>query len=335
MLNGPPFARCSAAWCLGRRQRESILKVFFGLSMIELGPAPNEPRRLTRQAGALLLILWLVPTRSHAQAAVEAAGTLPISAGTVAAAPTGLPASLPMSNPAYLATPDGPPADYLNRKALEQRAGKDASKLLLQSVPTDSRIYIDGVLIGRTPLLLMVAPGKYKVEIRGQREEFGRRDIDLSPNETKQVAIPLALRYPGSVSVQKGVVSYSTGNTTAGTNALHVASPGPAIADIQHPAALEIASNAEGNRQAFEQRAGSDAGKLILQSIPSEALAYVDGVYVGHTPVEFTVPPGKYTVKMTGPRAEFGASVVGVLPNEAQKVALTLAVRYPAALSLK
>ena len=116
---------------------------------------------------------------------------------------------------------------------------------------------------------------------------------------------------------------------------LRLSSPGPAIADRQRSAGHAIASTGEGNRQAFEQRAGSDAGKLILQSIPSEALAYVDGVFVGHTPVEFTVPPGKYTVKMTGPRAEFGTSVVGVLPNDAQKVVLTLAVRYPAALSLK
>jgi hypothetical protein len=262
-----------------------------------------------------------------------------ISAGTVAAAPkeipSSLPVSLPVSNPAFLAAPDGPPADELNRKALEQRAGKDAAKLLLQSAPTDAHIYIDGILVGRTPLFLLVPPGKYKVEIRGQREEFGQRDIDLSPNETKRVAVPLALRYPGSVSVQKGVVSYSTGNTAAGANLLHLSSPGPAIADPQRSAGHEIASTGEGNRQTFEQRAGSDAGKLILQSIPSEALAYVDGVFVGHTPVEFTVPPGKYTVKMTGPRAEFGTIVVGVLPNEAQKVVLTLAVRYPAALSLK
>jgi hypothetical protein len=254
-----------------------------------------------------------------------------ISAGTVVAAPTGLPASLPVSNPAFLATPDGPPADQLNRKALEQRAGKDAARLLLQSVPTDARIYIDGTLMGRTPLLLLVPPGKYRVEIRGQREEFGERDIELSPNETQRVAVPLALRYPRSVSVQKGVVSYSTGNTAAGTNALHLGSPGPAIADT---AGHETASTVEGNRQAFEQRAGSDGGKLILQSVPSEALAYVDGVFMGHMPVEFTVPPGRYNVKMTGPRGEFGTSVVGVLPNEAQKVALTLAVRYPATLSL-
>ena len=312
---------------------------FLGLSMIEDRSAKMELGRRPWQAGALLLILCVAPTGARGQAAVEAAGTMSISAGTVAAAPkelpSSLPVSLPVSNPASLATPDGPPAEYLNRKALEQRAGKDAAKLLLQSIPTDAHIYIDGILVGRTPLFLLVPPGKYKVEIRGQREEFGQRDIDLSPNETKRVAIPLALRYPGSVSVQKGIVSYSTGNPAAGTNALHLGAPGPAIADPPHSAGHEIASTGEGNRQAFEQRAGSDAGKLILQSIPSEALAYVDGVYVGHTPVEFTVPPGKYTVKMTGPRAEFGTSVVGVLPNESQKVVLTLAVRYPAALSLK
>jgi PEGA domain len=304
--------------------------------MKELGSVEEELRRCTCQAGALLLILCVAPTRSSGQAAVEVAGATSFSAGVVAAAPKDLPASLPESNSANLAAREGPPADEMNRRALETRAGKDAAKLLLQSVPSEARTYIDGALVGRTPLVLIVPPGKYKVEIRGQREEFGERVIDLSPNETKQIAVDLLLRYPGSISLQTGSVSSSTGNTTGGIKVFHSPLSRPAIEeDSQYPAAQEITSPGEGNRKVFEQQAGKDAGKLILQSIPSEALTYVDGVFVGHTPVVLMVPPGKYTVKMTGQRAEFGASVVGVLPNEAQQVMLRLAVRYPTTLSLQ
>jgi PEGA domain len=304
--------------------------------MKELSSIQKELRRCTWQAGALLLILCVAPTRSGGQAAGEAAGATSFSAGVIPAAPKDLPASLPESNSAYLAAREGPPADEMNRRTLEKRAGKDAAKLLLQSVPSEARTYIDGALVGRTPLLLIVPPGKYKVEIRGQREEFGQRVIDLSPNETKQIAVTLALRYPGSISVQTGSVSSFAGNTAAGTKVFHFPLPRHAIEeDSQYPAAQEITSPGEGNRKAFEQQAGKDSGKLILQSIPSEALTYVDGVFVGHTPVVLMVRPGKYTVKMSGLRAEFGASVVGVLPNEAQQVVLTLAVRYPATLSLQ
>ena len=103
-------------------------------------------------------------------------------------------------------TPAGPTnADGIyatNRKALEQRAGKDAAKLMLRSVPSEALIYIDGKSVGRTPLLLIVPPGKYKVEMRGQREGFGERLIGLLPNETQELALTLVLRYPAKISVQ-------------------------------------------------------------------------------------------------------------------------------------
>jgi hypothetical protein len=89
-----------------------------------------------------------------------------------------------------------------NRKALEQRAGKDAAKLMLRSVPSEALVYIDGKSVGRTPLLLIVPPGKYKVEMRGQREGFGERLIGLLPNETQELALTLVLRYPARISVQ-------------------------------------------------------------------------------------------------------------------------------------
>jgi len=109
-------------------------------------------------------------------------------------------------NAASVFTPAGPTnADGIyatNRKALEQRAGKDAAKLMLRSVPSEALIYIDGKSVGRTPLLLIVPPGKYKVEMRGQREGFGERLIGLLPNETQELALTLVLRYPARISVQ-------------------------------------------------------------------------------------------------------------------------------------
>ena len=89
-----------------------------------------------------------------------------------------------------------------NRRALEQRAGKDAAKLILRSVPNEALVYIDGKPVGRTPLLLIVPPGKYKVEMRGQREGFGERLIGLLPNETQQLALTLVLRYPAKISLR-------------------------------------------------------------------------------------------------------------------------------------
>ena len=54
-----------------------------------------------------------------------------------------------------------------NRKALEDQAGKNAAKLMLRSVPDKSSVRIDGKPVGKTPLLLIVQPGVYVVEMEG------------------------------------------------------------------------------------------------------------------------------------------------------------------------
>ena len=297
-------------------------------------------RRCTWEAVALTLVLCVAPASSRGQAGVEAAGADASSAGTTAAITKGLPVSLPhlgADTPSpYIPAGEGPRLDEVNRKALEQRAGKDAAQVLLQSVPSEAMIHIGGMLVGRTPLLLIVPPGKYKVEMRGKREEIGESLIDLSPNETQRLTLTLALRYPSSISVQTGRALPPSGVTAAGTKVL------PASA-LPHPvkennstyrAALEGPSSGEANRRALEQRAGKDAAKLNLQSAPSEALTYVNGVFVGRTPLLLIVPPGKYKVEMRGKREEVGERLVGLLPNETQDLALTLASRYPARISV-
>src|SRR5512146_833420 len=50
-----------------------------------------------------------------------------------------------------------------NRRALEDKAGKDAAKLMLRSIPSDAYVRLDGKIVGRTPLLLVIPPHQYKL----------------------------------------------------------------------------------------------------------------------------------------------------------------------------
>src|ERR1700722_19418358 len=154
-------------------------------------------KRLAWAVSALLAALCAVPGRSSAQAIVEAAGADSTSAVTATSAPKVLPKSLPSlakdgSSPS-LPVSQGPSPDLTNRRNLEQRAGKDAAKLLLQSVPSEALISIDGSCVGRTPLLLIVPPGEYKVEMRGQQREIVERLVELQPSETQQISLTLPL----------------------------------------------------------------------------------------------------------------------------------------------
>jgi hypothetical protein len=86
-----------------------------------------------------------------------------------------------------------------NRKEIEDAAGIDAGKLLLRSKPTGTSVWIEGKRIGSTPILLMLAPGAYQVQLRGERMEMIEKRIDIQPRETREVMLSLQPRYPSIV----------------------------------------------------------------------------------------------------------------------------------------
>ena len=87
-----------------------------------------------------------------------------------------------------------------NRKALEDQAGKNAAKLMLRSVPDKGSVRVDGKPVGKTPLLLIVPPGVYVVEMDGgSRMGYAHRQVDLLPKEAREVMLNLQPRYPAYV----------------------------------------------------------------------------------------------------------------------------------------
>jgi PEGA domain len=111
-------------------------------------------------------------------------------------------AATPGAAPTHVAAPTGPPIDEVNRKELEKNAGKDAGKLFLRSTPTGAQIYINGNFVGKSPLLLVVPPGTYKVEMRGPRQGSSEKIVGLLASQTQEVLLNLALRYPARVTAQ-------------------------------------------------------------------------------------------------------------------------------------
>ena len=153
------------------------------------------------------LAILLLSGAASAQSSAENSGQ---PSATAAAAPLQRKseASAPETNaqdpakPQHLAAPPGPSSDLVNRQALEQHAGKNACKLLLRSTPSTAQVFVDGAFVGNSPLEIVVAPGKYQIEMRGQRLDSARRQVDLLPRETREVALPLAARYPTHVTAQ-------------------------------------------------------------------------------------------------------------------------------------
>ena len=149
-----------------------------------------------------LFFCGILANAAQGQAVSEAAGATSVSATGASSAKAANMPKLPAAGApasAHLVASSGPPPEEINRKALESHAGKDASKLLLRANPVEGQVWIDGKIVGKTPLLLVLPPGKYQVEMRGSRGQTGKRSVDLLPRETREVAVRLVQLYPGRV----------------------------------------------------------------------------------------------------------------------------------------
>jgi len=164
---------------------------------------------LVKSVLSVCVLVILNCASSSAQATAEYAGASSTMAATAAASqpkaglwtPSASVAQDP-TKPQHLAASVGPPPEVVNRQALEQHAGKNACKLLLRSVPSAAQVFVDGAFVGDSPMLLILAPGKYQIEMRGRRLDTAERAVDLLPRETREVALSLTTRYPTRVTAR-------------------------------------------------------------------------------------------------------------------------------------
>jgi len=159
------------------------------------------------QAATWMLILSAsLACVANGQAVAETAGATSVSgAATSTMKPVQMPA-LPGTAgvpSAHVVAAPGPPPQETNVRELQAHAGKDAGKVLLRAAPVEAQIWVDGKIVGKTPMLLVLAPGKYQVEMRGARGETGKSTVDLLPRETRELVVKLQRLYPGRVTAQK------------------------------------------------------------------------------------------------------------------------------------
>ncbi|HKZ53538.1 MAG TPA: PEGA domain-containing protein [Candidatus Acidoferrales bacterium] len=174
-------------------------------------PDCSQPSGWRRGARFILLVMLsslVAVGTAAAQAAAEYAGAVSsvggATVGTNATKTVEFPTSPKgKSNFRHLPIGISESDEEANRRALEEEAGKDAGTLLLRSVPNKARVWVDGKPVGNTPLLLILPPGGYKVEMRGERLEFAQRQVNLLPEEKREVVFPLKLRYPTQVLLQQ------------------------------------------------------------------------------------------------------------------------------------
>jgi hypothetical protein len=141
-------------------------------------------------------------TASSSRMAAQAGKAPTFASGSAAKQSAPPPNSAKQTPSPHIVERNGPPLDEVNLKQFEDHAGEKGGKLMLLSTPSGADIFINDLLVGRTPLLMAITPGPYKVEMRGARDDTGHAHVGIVPLETRTVAIDLKQRYPSSISLR-------------------------------------------------------------------------------------------------------------------------------------
>jgi len=179
--------------------------------------------------------------------------------------------------------------------------------LEINSSPSGAKVYIDGVYRGRTPLNISLNPGTHDVELRLPGYQTYRVRVQVRAGQTSRVSPRLArVATTGTLSVDsspQGAEVYVAGSFRGRTPVNISLNEGTYDVELRLP-------GYETYRARVQVRAGQTArlaprlqpvvttGTLEINSTPSGAEAYVDGVFSGFTPTTINIEAGNHDVEV-------------------------------------
>jgi hypothetical protein len=78
---------------------------------------------------------------------------------------------------------------------MEQSAGQNAAILTLLSAPQGVAVWIDGKVVGKSPLTIKLAPGNHEIEMEGAQTDVVKRKLVVVALEKREVVFDLPPRF--------------------------------------------------------------------------------------------------------------------------------------------
>jgi hypothetical protein len=129
-----------------------------------------------------------------------------------------------------------------------------------------------------------------------------------------------------------------SGGAAAGVKVVKPEAPQPATAAASSSVHMPVRTGesvAPANCRTLQQRAGPDGAKVALRSVPDRAQVWIDGLFVGATPLDLTLAPGRHLVEMRDATSEMVRQLIELQPKQSREVLSTLKPRYPDKVSLR
>ncbi|MDP6433075.1 MAG: PEGA domain-containing protein, partial [Candidatus Scalindua sp.] len=199
-----------------------------------------------------------------------------------------------------------------------------AGSLMIESEPSNAKIFLDGEEIGTTPnIIRSIAPDTYEVEVRKNGCEVWSEFVDVEGDKEKVLTAILQLK-TGSISVKSkpsnarifldgkevGTTPDILESVATGSHEVEVRKDGYDVSsksvkvetDKKKSVALELQIN---------------TGSISIKSEPVKARIFLDGKEVGTTPdTLLTVTPGRHEVEVRKDRYEVWSESVDVKIGE-------------------
>ncbi len=175
--------------------------------------------------------------------------------------------------------------------------------LIINSEPSGAKVYIDDVLRGTTPLKFKIEPGVHTLRLELEGCKPIEKEISISVGESLELNFKFeALLGVLSISSNPIGADVYIDGVPKGVTPLEIeVEPGRHILRLElegyKPIEKEIEISAgESSKLNFELKALP--GVLVIDSEPSGAKVYIDGMLKDETPTEFEVEPGRHVLRL-------------------------------------
>ncbi|ASJ03497.1 hypothetical protein A3L09_09605 [Thermococcus profundus] len=177
--------------------------------------------------------------------------------------------------------------------------------LTINSTPSNATVYIDGKEAGRTPLInYTLVPGNHSITLVKPGYEEYRENVTITPGETISIVASLSPQ-PAELGVNSnpsGAAVYINDEYKGATPISLTLKPGSYTVKLSLEGYANITKNltlgpGENKTLNFNLTPLPSLGYLTINSTPANATVYLDGDYIGTTPLEnYPLPPGNHTI---------------------------------------
>ena len=183
---------------------------------------------------------------------------------------------------------------------------RQVGRLVIETNPPGAKAYIGSDLIGTTPLTHDKPVGKYVITLKKPRFRDKIIEANVAPDETLDIAVDLTERV-GALKV--------TSNPPGAEVHINDAYQGETPLRIEKkPGVYNVTIRRKNYRDLHEEiviednitkNIHRDLNRILvsvqIDSSPSDAKVWLNGEYVGFTPIKTNIPPENYTIRIVKP----------------------------------